>query len=178
MKLKLQTLVVAALVACSLNTSAQKSSNAKNNPKAYAPFDLGELKPEGWLKEWAQKAARGMTRTIGIEFTEFVRGWGDPNQGGCWHYEQTAYYTDGFTRLGFLLDDTLLINRSRRVMEAVVARQKPNGYIHSNNKDYVLPENVVKEKISAKVENGVLSIVMPKQTKEEEKKSQLQIEVK
>lgn len=43
---------------------------------------------------------------------------------------------------------------------------------------YVLPENVVKEKISAKVENGVLSIVMPKQTKEEEKKSQLQIEVK
>ena len=63
MKLKLQTLVVAALVACSLNTSAQKSSNAKNNPKAYAPFDLGELKPEGWLKEWAQKAARGMTRT-------------------------------------------------------------------------------------------------------------------
>ena len=43
---------------------------------------------------------------------------------------------------------------------------------------YVLPEKVVKEKISAKVENGVLSIVMPKQTKEEEKKSQLQIEVK
>ena len=43
---------------------------------------------------------------------------------------------------------------------------------------YVLPENVVKEKISAKVENGVLSIVMPKQTKEEEKTSQLQIEVK
>ena len=43
---------------------------------------------------------------------------------------------------------------------------------------YVLPENVVKEKISAKVENGVLSIVMPKKTKEEEKKSQLQIEVK
>ena len=43
---------------------------------------------------------------------------------------------------------------------------------------YVLPENVVKEKISAKVENGVLSIVMPKQTKEEETKSQLQIEVK
>ena len=43
---------------------------------------------------------------------------------------------------------------------------------------YVLPENVVKEKISAKVENGVLSIVMPKQTKEEEKKSQLKMEVK
>lgn len=43
---------------------------------------------------------------------------------------------------------------------------------------YALPENVVKEKISAKVENGVLCITMPKLTKEEEKKTQLQIEVK
>ncbi len=43
---------------------------------------------------------------------------------------------------------------------------------------YALPENVVKEKITAKVENGVLSITMPKLTKEDEKKTQLQIEVK
>ena len=105
--------------------------------KAYYPFNVGELKPEGWLRDWAKKAANGMTKNIGVDFTEFVRGWGDANQGGWWHYEQTAYYTDGFTRLGFLLDDTLLMNRSRRCMEAVMARQKPNGYIHSNNKEYV-----------------------------------------
>ena len=103
----------------------------------YVPFDVGEIKPEGWLRDWATLAARGMTRKIGEDFTEFVRGWADPNQGGWWHYEQTAYYTDGFTRLGFLLDDTLLINRSRRVMDAVIARQRPNGYIHSNNQKYV-----------------------------------------
>ena len=103
----------------------------------YVPFNVGEIKPEGWLRDWATLAARGMTRKIGEDFTEFVRGWADPNQGGWWHYEQTAYYTDGFTRLGFLLDDTLLINRSRRVMEAVMARQRPNGYIHSNNQKYV-----------------------------------------
>ena len=116
------------------------NSSTKNNSQpstAYAPFDLGELKPEGWLRDWARLAARGMTRKIGEDFTEFRRGWADPDQGGWWHYEQTAYYTDGFTRLGFLLDDTVLINRSRRVMEAVMARQKPNGYIHSNNKSYV-----------------------------------------
>lgn len=113
----------------------ERSANAQAT--TYSPFDVGEIKPEGWLRDWASLAARGMTRKIGEEFSEFVRGWGDPTQGGWWHYEQTAYYTDGFTRLGFLLDDTLLINRSRRVMEAVIARQKPNGYIHSNNKEYV-----------------------------------------
>ncbi len=137
MRFKLQTFVVSTLMACSLPSVAQDQISAKANPKAYAPFELGELKPEGWLKEWAQKAANGMTKKIGIDFTEFARGWSDPTQGGWWHYEQTAYYTDGFTRLGFLLDDSLLINRSRRVMETVIARQKPNGYIHSTNKNYV-----------------------------------------
>ena len=110
---------------------------ARMRPEAYIPFDLGELKPEGWLKEWAGLAAKGMTKTIGENYTEFVKGWASADEPGWWHYEQTAYYTDGFTRLGFLLDDSLLVERSRKVMEAVIARQKPNGYIHSNTKEYV-----------------------------------------
>ena len=110
---------------------------ARMRPEAYVPFDLGELKPEGWLREWAGLAAKGMTKTIGENYTEFVKGWASADEPGWWHYEQTAYYTDGFTRLGFLLDDSLLVERSRKVMEAVIARQKPNGYIHSNTKEYV-----------------------------------------
>lgn len=42
---------------------------------------------------------------------------------------------------------------------------------------YVLPEDVVKDNISASVENGVLAITMPKQTKEDEKKMQRLIEI-
>jgi len=125
---------MAALVVCGNVAMAQAP---KPVTEAYAPFDLGELKPEGWLKDWARRAANGLTRNIGEDFTEFVLGWNDDNQGGWWHYEQTAYYLDGVTRLGFLLDDSLLINRSRKTMEAVVARQRPNGYIHSNTKEYV-----------------------------------------
>ncbi len=135
MRIKLITTLATIATACAISIAA--NTTPQLNPKTYNPFELGELKPEGWLKEWAQRAANGMTKTIGTEFSEFVRGWDDPDQGGWWHYEQTAYYTDGFTRLGFLLNDTTLINRSRRVMEAVMARQKPNGYIHSNNKKYV-----------------------------------------
>lgn len=135
MKKTILTILAGAMLLGSATAMAGNDKPAVS--KAYYPFNVGELKPEGWLKDWAQKAANGMTKNIGIDFTEFVRGWGDANQGGWWHYEQTAYYTDGFTRLGFLLDDTLLMNRSRRCMEAVMARQKPNGYIHSNNKEYV-----------------------------------------
>ena len=42
---------------------------------------------------------------------------------------------------------------------------------------YVLPEDIVKDNISAKVNNGVLTITMPKITKEEVKKIQRQIDI-
>lgn len=51
-------------------------------------------------------------------------------------------------------------------------------FSYSNyEQSYALPENVDREHITAKVENGVLTIVMPKETKEEEKKNQRRIEV-
>ncbi|MGN0035658.1 MAG: Hsp20/alpha crystallin family protein [Bacteroidaceae bacterium] len=42
---------------------------------------------------------------------------------------------------------------------------------------YVLPDNIVKDNISAKVDNGVLTIVMPKVTQEETQKVQRRIEI-
>ena len=42
---------------------------------------------------------------------------------------------------------------------------------------YVLPDKVVKDHIAAGVENGVLTIVMPKATKDEAKKIQRQIDI-
>lgn len=42
---------------------------------------------------------------------------------------------------------------------------------------YVLPDNIVKDSISAKVDNGVLTIVMPKVTQEETQKVQRRIEI-
>lgn len=51
-------------------------------------------------------------------------------------------------------------------------------FSYSNyNQKYELPENVDKEHISAKVNNGILTIQMPKLAKEEEKKDEHRIEI-
>ena len=42
---------------------------------------------------------------------------------------------------------------------------------------YVLPDDISKDDIAAKVDNGVLTIIMPKVAKEKEKKIQRRIEV-
>ena len=42
---------------------------------------------------------------------------------------------------------------------------------------YALPDDVVKEHIAAKVDNGVLTITMPKLTKAEEKQIQRTIDI-
>lgn len=42
---------------------------------------------------------------------------------------------------------------------------------------YVLPEDVEKEQIAAKVDNGVLTITMPKQHKDEHRQAQRKIEI-
>jgi YidC/Oxa1 family membrane protein insertase len=48
------------------------------------------------------------------------------------------------------------------------------GYIEQA---YTLPEDVDKDNIEAKVENGILTVTMPKETKEEQKKATRAIEI-
>ena len=51
-------------------------------------------------------------------------------------------------------------------------------FSYSNyEQSYTLPEDVDKEKISAKVEDGIVNITLPKLAKEEEKKAQRKIEI-
>jgi HSP20 family protein len=51
-------------------------------------------------------------------------------------------------------------------------------FSYSNyEQSYTLPEDVDKEHISAKVENGILTVVLPRLTKEEEKKNERKIEI-
>jgi hypothetical protein len=103
---------------------------------SFTPFNVGEIRPEGWLHDWAQTAANGMTKTLGEKFWPFTTGWADNTQCDWWPYEQSGYYADGLVRLAFVLNDSTLINRASKLMQTVVDRQTDDGYIYSNCKKF------------------------------------------
>ena len=82
----------------------------------YAVYSEGlidRIQPEGWLKEILQRQRDGLTghpEAMAYPYNSVL--WAgtlerDSESRGAdwWRFEQTAYYLDGLTRLGFLLDD-------------------------------------------------------------------------
>lgn len=89
--------------------------------------------------------------------------------------------TKEFCRVNINADGNLEVsieNKMEHKEEDKKERYLRREFSYSNyHQVYVLPDDVVKENIGAKVDNGVLTIVLPKITKEEVKKIQRQIDI-
>jgi len=86
--------------------------NAPVTPFALEPLPWGSVHPEGWIRDWALAASRGAASPTSAAFAVLkidgvrVDGWRDgrPAIGGFWD-EDAAYWIDGVTRLGLVLQD-------------------------------------------------------------------------
>lgn len=120
MKSKLFAICVAAVAftACGSDSPQIKSAEVPMAP--YAVFEDGlhaDITPEGWLKEILVRQNNGLTshpEAMSYPFDsdlwvgELERD-SESRGSDWWRYEQTAYYIDGLTRLGYLLDDEKLL---------------------------------------------------------------------
>ncbi len=129
MKFKRLIIVLLSIAIFTSFASAQTLKPIVKN--SYAPFDVGEVHPEGWLLNWAKMAAKGMTKTLGDKFWPFTTGWANNTYDDWWPYEQSGYYADGLVRLAFVLGDSTLMNRASALMKTVADRQSADGYIYS-----------------------------------------------
>lgn len=138
----MKTRILAILPLCMLfiaNTvRAERQPQVK---ESFKPLEVGEIRPEGWLKNWAEDAAKGITGKLDETGYPFSKGWADPNipitQGSSWWaYEQAGYYSDGLIRLAYVLNDTTLIQKSQKIIEAVLARQDADGYYFIDDPKY------------------------------------------
>ncbi|MFC3197719.1 beta-L-arabinofuranosidase domain-containing protein [Parapedobacter deserti] len=92
-------------------------------------------KPEGWLLEFLRRQQSGLTGrpdVLSYPFNTSLWGGvidriGDKRGADWWRYEQTAYYTDGLIRLGYLLGNDSLIQKSKEGIKYTLDRPQDNG---------------------------------------------------
>jgi uncharacterized protein len=97
-------------------------------PYAFETFGPGAIKPGGWLLDWAQSAAKGITGHLDEWEPVYGMGWkavefearGAAEEGTGWPLEQCAYWLDGLVRLAYILDDPALIAKAQARLDPVV----------------------------------------------------------
>lgn len=95
--------------------------------RAWNFYTSKELKPEGWLKRQLRLQAEGLHGNLD-------RVWRDVRDsawigGTAESWERVPYWLDGFIPLAYLLEDQDLIVRAGRYIDAILDRQKEDGWI-------------------------------------------------
>ena len=86
-----------------------------------------EIKPRGWLKKQLQLQAEGLCGNLDKVWPD-VRdsAWiGGTAEG----WERVPYWLDGFIPMAYLLEDTDLIARGKKYIDAILAAQREDGWI-------------------------------------------------
>ena len=95
--------------------------------RAWNFYTTKELKPQGWLRRQLEIQARGLSGNLDKIWPD-VRdsAWiGGTKEG----WERVPYWLDGFIPLAYLLEDEDMIARAGRYIDAIVAAQKPDGWL-------------------------------------------------
>lgn len=99
---------------------------------------LKDIRPEGWLKEALQMQKEGLSghpEALSYPYNTCLWAGEIPRMGNhgqdWWRYEQTAYYTDGLLRLGYLLDDKAFIDKGEAGIRYTLEHPWENGRLGS-----------------------------------------------
>ena len=86
-----------------------------------------EIKPALWLKRQLEIQAEGLSGNLDKIWPD-VRdsAWIGGDREG---WERVPYWLDGFIPLAYLLEDEDMISRAKKYIDAILAAQKPDGWI-------------------------------------------------
>jgi len=94
---------------------------------AYEQFPLGDIKPQGWLKETLIRQRDGLSSRMDEVYPQVMgprNGWlgGDGDQ-----WERGPYWIDGLLPLAYILDDAALKEKVQPWIEWTLQSQQPSG---------------------------------------------------
>ena len=107
---------------------------------------LTDIVPEGWLAERLKAQKDGLTghpEALSYPYNTCLWAGEIPRQGthgqDWWRYEQTAYYTDGLLRLGYLTGDEEFIAQGEEGIRYTFEHPWENGRLGSKRVEYTWP---------------------------------------
>ncbi|MBR4134396.1 MAG: glycoside hydrolase family 127 protein [Bacteroidales bacterium] len=144
-RFSLIVLLFSLLFACNKGKESVPVAGAPDIPVApYAAFAEGlinDITPEGWVREILVRQKDGLTGhpeamsypfdsccwAGNLEMSKNPHYWGSD----WWRFEQSAYYVDGFSRLGYVLDDEELMAKGKANVDYVLDHPLPPkpGYV-------------------------------------------------
>jgi hypothetical protein len=108
---------------------------------SFVALPAGTVRPEGWLRDWAEAAAAGITGHLDERDPVFGMAWKgvgfsaigtNPTTGTGWCLEQSSYWLDGAIRLAYILNDSALINKVSSRLNTVI-----DGVIEKDSRSFV-----------------------------------------
>ena len=110
---------------------------------------IADITPKGWLLEFLSRQKTGLTghpEALSYPYNTCLWAGEIPRNGDYgqdwWRYEQTAYYTDGLLRLGYLLDDEELITKGEEGIQYTITHAQSNGRLGSSVISSLWPQAV------------------------------------
>ena len=118
-------------------------------PLAMEMLVPGEVKPQGWLRDWCVTARNGYVSRMDEVDIAFRRAWNDDfhprgkylhwgdKEQGAWCAEGGAYWFEGLVRLAWELDDPDLKDMARRRLEPILEGMHPKaiGFVYWLDRD-------------------------------------------
>ncbi len=91
------------------------------------PFTTKEIKPRGWMRRQLEIQAKGLAGNLDKVWPDVA----DSSWIGGAHeaWERVPYWLDGFIPLAYLLEDEDMIARAKKYIDAILARQRPDGWL-------------------------------------------------
>ncbi|CAE6395242.1 unnamed protein product [Rhizoctonia solani] len=130
--------------AAQASTIGRRENSAYSlSPKLYTNLNLGQIKPNGWLKDQLQLQADGLAGHLNLFYPLVTEGsW----TGGTKNYsdlnEAGPYWFHGIIPLAYELEDTRLTKAVKDFMDYVLNHQYPDGWIGNETGDKWQPRHL------------------------------------
>ncbi len=149
----------------SFTNSNYLSNRAPLEPSVLIKLPVGDIKPEGWLKEVLIRQSDGLSGHLG-EISAWLQkednAWLSPAGEGNWGWEEVPYWLKGYANTGYILGDKEIIDEAMIWIEGVLGSQREDGNFgpFRARKGYITDEERAKKEAEIEVQDFWANMIM------------------